>query len=167
MSFRRADKSLASLIFVPGACGGQPYRMQTLMVFFYWSVTLTDLTLTDANADAEIRATRVTIWLNVRETETIDLKRGHYNRASFLRAAGLDRELVRAPDPVCREQWGELGHFKGNLAQLVKHLNLAAHMEGLDRGAREALNKIDEINPMLDELRAWLAGVVVTTVKAG
>lgn len=127
-------------------------------------MTLTELTLTDD--DAEIRSTRVTIWLNQTETERIDQKRGHYNRASYLRAAGLDREIARAPDPVCREQWAELGPIKGNVAQILKHLNLAAHINGADGGARESLAKIEEINSMLDELRTWLAGAVEATIKA-
>lgn len=125
---------------------------------------MTDLTVTDN--DTETRGTRVTIWLNAGETETIDRKRGHYNRASYLRAAGLDKEIQRAPEPVNREQWADLGHVKGNLAQLVKHLNVASHMEGPERGARDALSKIDGINPMLDQLRDWLAGAVEKTVKS-
>lgn len=123
---------------------------------------MTDLTVTDS--DAEIRTIRVTTWLSPAEAETIDLKRGHYNRASYLRSAGLDREIARAPAPVAREQWADLGRVKGNLAQLVKHLNLAAHIEGPDRGARDALAKIHDINSMLDELRAWLIGATSKTV---
>lgn len=116
--------------------------------------------------DSEIRTIRVTTWLSPVEADVIDRKRGHYNRASYLRAAGLDRELTRAPDPVCREQWAELGHIKGNLAQNAKHLNLAAHLEGPEGGARAALDKSDEINTMLDQLRAWLSGSVSSTAKA-
>lgn len=125
---------------------------------------MTDLTVTDN--DAEIRTIRVTTWLSLTEAEAIDRKRGHYNRASYLRSAGLDQEIARAPDPVNREQWAELGHISGNLAQLVKHLNIAARADGPDRAAASALSQIDDISAMLHGLRACLVGASVTNMKA-
>lgn len=133
------------------------------MVFLIGDLTLPYLTMTDE--DSQLRTTRVTTWFNRPETQQIDQKRGHYGRAEYLRATALDKELARAPDPVCRDQWAELGHIKSNVAQLLKQLNFAAHANGSDGGAREAINKIGDINSMLDDLRTWLAGSAESTVK--
>lgn len=110
------------------------------------------------DSDTEIRTTRVTIWLSPDETQTIDLKRGHYSRASYLRAAGLDKEIARAPAPICREQWADLGHVRGSLTGVHKHLNFAAAADGRDGAVRATLEKLGDVNEVLDQLRAWLQG---------
>ena len=120
---------------------------------------MTDLTLTDI--DAEIRTIRVTTWLSAAEAETIDLKRGHYSRASYLRAAGLDKEIARAPAEVNREQWADLGPIGGNLAQLVKHLNFAAHADGPAGDVKATLVAAADAKVLIEGLRAWLIGATV------
>lgn len=124
---------------------------------------MTDLPLTDT--DTEIRTVRVTTWLSAAEAQTIDQKRGHYNRASFLRAAGLDRPLSRPPDPVSREQWADLGPVANNLSQLVRHLNFAAHQDGPAGDVKATLLAAADAKILVQELRAWLMGAVATTVK--
>lgn len=122
---------------------------------------MTDLNMTNT----EIRTVRVTTWLSAAEAQTIDQKRGHYNRASFLRAAGLDRHLPRAPDPINRQQWVGLGPIASNLSQLVRHLNLAAHHDGPAGDVKAILLAAADAKILVEELRAWLMGVVATTVK--
>ena len=111
--------------------------------------------------NSKIRTVRVTVWLNANEAETIDRKRGHYNRASYIRSAGLDRKISCPPDPVAQEQWACLGHVQSDLNHLVKHLNEAGSVGGPNHEARVALSKIDDVNGTLDRLRAWLSGATV------
>lgn len=126
---------------------------------------MTDLPLTDA--DTEIRTIRVTTWLSSAEAEIIDHKRGHYNRSSFLRACGLDKQIAQAPAEVNRDQWADLGRVAGNLSQLVRHLNFAAHQDGPAGDVKATLQASADAKTLVDELRAWLLGAVATTVKAG
>lgn len=128
--------------------------------FFYGDMTLTV-------TDSELRTTRVTTWFTPAEAAIIDKKRGHYNRSSYLRAAALDKEIARAPSEVNREQWADLGGVRGDLIHIARHLNFAAREGGQAAAVRATLDKLDEANKALDQLRAWLIGGHLTTIKAG
>lgn len=123
---------------------------------------MTDLTVTDN--DTEIRTIRVTTWLSAAEADTIDRKRGHFNRSSYLRAAGLDKELAQAPAEVNLDQWVSLGHVRGDLTQIARHLNFAAHADGPAGDVKATIHKLGEIIQSVDQLRAWLIGANVKGV---
>lgn len=110
---------------------------------------------------AELRLTVVKVGFTQDELADLDQRRGHYGRAAFLRAAGLDLKLVAAPTPATVTTWADSARVQACFTQIndiAYLLNTTRQNAGEGAAAAELLNRSAEVLTAFKEFRQAVFG---------
>ena len=106
---------------------------------------------------AQLKLVTVKVGFNQAEAADLDARRGHYSRAAFLRAAGLDAQLQAAFDAKLLTTWSESARVQACFTQIndiTYSLNSIRKKEGEEAAAAELLARSAEILAAFKEFRA-------------
>lgn len=112
----------------------------------------------------QLRLSTVKVGFTQAELADLDAKRGHYGRAEFLRAAGLDARLQAAPGAELATSWAESARIQSSFHHInrhAKHLNTLSLHEGQDAAAREILSRTQQMLDDFTEFRVTVFGAEV------
>lgn len=101
-----------------------------------------------AKSAHQLKLVTVKVGFDQAEAADLDARRGHYTRAAFLRAAGLDTQLQAAFDAKLLTTWQESARVQACFTQInhiAYSLNSIRKSEGADAAAVELLARSTEI----------------------
>jgi hypothetical protein len=110
---------------------------------------------------SDLRLTTVKVGFTQDELAHLDTRRGHYGRAAFLRAAGLDIKLMATPSPAAVTTWAESARIQACFTQIndiAYSLNNTRQVDGVESAAAELLARSSEILEAFKEFRAEILG---------
>lgn len=109
----------------------------------------------------QLKMACVKVGFDQAELAALDERRGHYPRAAFLRAAGLDQKLKTLPPRDLVTSWATSARVQACLTQIndhAEHLNSLRLVDGQDIAALELLQKSRRILDDFKKFRAELVG---------
>lgn len=109
----------------------------------------------------QLRLVVVKVGFTQDELTSLDTRRGHYGRAAFLRAAGLDIKLWAAPNAAAVTTWAESARIQSCFTQIndiAYSLNETRQALGVDSAAAELLARSSEILEAFKEFRSEILG---------
>jgi hypothetical protein len=109
----------------------------------------------------ELRLVVVKVAFSPAELSKLDLSKGHYSRAAFLRAAGLEQKLHAALPPEIATSWGESARVQSCFTQInniAYSLNGTHQNEGEAAAAKKMLAESSSILAAFKEFRAVVLG---------
>lgn len=104
-----------------------------------------------------LRLTTVKVGFTQDELASLDIRRGHYSRAAFLRAAGLDITLKAAPSAAAVTTWAESARVQACFTQIndiAYSLNETRQVHGADSAAKQLLTRSAEILEAFKKFRS-------------
>ncbi|MCY1167895.1 hypothetical protein D9M73_78710 [compost metagenome] len=110
---------------------------------------------------SQLRLSIVKVGFTPDELASLDTRRGHYGRAAFLRAAGLDIKLMAAPSAAAVTTWAESARVQACFTQIndiAFSLNNTRQAAGVDSAAAELLSRSAEILSAFKTFRAEILG---------
>lgn len=110
---------------------------------------------------SQLKLLTVKVGFNQAQAAELDARRGHYSRAEFLRAAGLDIKLMAAPSSAAVTTWAESARIQACLTQInaiAYSLNNIRQADGVESAAAELLARSSEILEAFKEFRAEILG---------
>lgn len=105
---------------------------------------------------ADLKLVVVKVGFDQAEAAGLDQRRGHYSRASFLRAAGLGANLTAAFDPKLLTTWQESARVQACFTQIndiAYSLNSIRKGSGDGAAADELLSRSSEILSAFKDFR--------------
>lgn len=112
---------------------------------------------------SNLRLATVKVGFTQSEQAALDAQRGHYSRAEYLRAAGLNARLQAAPGAELATTWAESARIQSSFHHINKHareLNTIAQRDGSEAAARELLARTSQILADFSEFRVNVFGGV-------
>jgi hypothetical protein len=111
----------------------------------------------------DLRLAVVKVAFSPAELQKLDSEKGHYTRAAFLRAAGLDQKLHAALPVEIATTWAESARVQACFTQInniAYSLNQVRQNEGEAAGAAKMLAESTSILVAFKEFRAVVLGRV-------
>lgn len=112
---------------------------------------------------SQLRLTTVKVGWTQCELAALDVNRGHYGRAEFLRAAGLEAKLQAAPGEVLAHTLSTTARIQSCFHHINDHatvLNTIRLSDGPEAAARELLARAGQMLDDFTEFRAAVFGGV-------
>lgn len=110
---------------------------------------------------SQLKLVTVKVGFDQAQAAELDARRGHYSRAEFLRAAGLDIKLMAAPSSAAVTTWAESARIQACFTQInaiAYSLNNIRQADGVESAAAELLARSSEILEAFKEFRAEILG---------
>lgn len=110
---------------------------------------------------SQLKLVTVKVGFDQAQAAELDARRGHYSRAEFLRAAGLDIKLMAAPSSAAVTTWAESARIQACFTQInaiAYSLNNIRQADGVESAAAELLVRSSEILEAFKEFRAEILG---------
>lgn len=107
----------------------------------------------------QLKLVTVKVGFDQAESTDLDRRRGHYSRAAFLRAAGLNHQLQAAFDARLLTTWQESARVQACFSQInniAYSLNSSQKHTGEEAAAAELLARSAEILAAFKEFRAQI-----------